>query len=390
MATTLQVAAVLEKSIAKPIQSPRFTPAGKACVLTLSLRIFYSAFAAIWSPYLRLDPNLIHSNRLTSHLISRESHPFLYALLGVWERFDTLWYIQISHHGYDNPIPTVFYPLYPALIRVISVVTRSDLAAALLISTAGSFFLFWGALRLFELDYPDSTAFRALLLWAAWPASFALFAGYPDSLLLALAVWAIYFARSGNWLPAGTLGLLAGLTKALGCLTALPLLWIAWRQRDRGGIIPAALSAAGVACFQGWLAIRHFPSAAQVYRTYWATATVAPWTSVIDTVRSLLHGGDFLLLLNAGVFVVVGAAALISPVRSEYKIFAVAAMCLFLTKHTEPLLQSTTRYSLAVFAAYPALAARLRQGLPFAFLCLMTAALNLLLFRTFLDWGLVA
>src|SRR5580700_4513421 len=141
------------------------TTAGKAFVLTLGLRVCYSLFAALSSPYLRLDPRLIQGNSLTGHLMSRESHPLLYALLGVWERFDTLWYLQISRHGYDNPIPTVFYPLYPALIRVVSVVTRSDLAAALLISTAGSFFLFWGALRLFELDYPAPTAFRALLLW---------------------------------------------------------------------------------------------------------------------------------------------------------------------------------------------------------------------------------
>src|SRR5580658_8776328 len=175
MATTLQVAAVLEKPIAEPIRARRFTPAGKACIVTLSLRAFYSIFAAVSSPYLRLDPNLIHSNSLTGHLISRESHPLLYALLGVWERFDTLWYIQISIHGYDNPMATVFYPLYPALIRALSFITRSDLAAALLISTAGSFFLFWGALRLFELDYTAPVAFRALLLWVAWPASFAFF-----------------------------------------------------------------------------------------------------------------------------------------------------------------------------------------------------------------------
>jgi hypothetical protein len=389
MATTLQVAAVLEKSIAKPIQARRFTPAGKACALTLGLRLFYSIFAAVSSQYLRLDPKLIHSNSLTGQLISRESHPLLYALLGVWERFDTLWYVQISAHGYDDPMATVFYPLYPTLIRALSFITRSDLAAALLISTAGSFFLFWGALRLFELDYTPPVAFRALLLWMAWPASFAFFAGYPDSLLLALTVWAIYLARSGRWLPAGTLGLLAALTKALGCLTALPLLWIAWKRRDRRGMIPAALCVAGVACFESWLAIRHFPSAAQVYRKYWATTTVAPWTSLTDAARSLLHGGDFLLLLNAGVFVIVAVAAFMGPVRPEYKIFAVAAMCLFLTKHTEPLLQSTTRYSLAVFAAYPALAVRFGQGLPFGFVLLIAVALNLLLFRTFLDWGLV-
>jgi hypothetical protein len=353
------------------------------------LRIFYSIFAAFLSPGLRLDPNLIHSNSLTGQLMSRESHPLLYALLGVWERFDTLWYIQISRHGYGNPMATVFYPLYPMLIRALSFVTHSELAAALFLSTGGSFFLFWGALRLFELDYSPAVAFRSLLLWVAWPASFAFFAGYPDSLLLALTVWAIYFARLGSWLPAGTLGLLAGLTKALGCLTALPLLWIAWKQRDRRGVIPVVLCVTGVACFQGWLAIRHFPSAAQVYRTYWATATVPPWTSVGDAVWSLAHGANFLLLLNAGIFIVVGAAALMRPAQFEYKIYAVAAMCLFLTKHTEPLLQSTTRYSLAVFAAYPALSARLGPVLLYISLLLVAAALNLMLFRAFLDWGLV-
>jgi len=129
MATTLQVAAVLEKSIAEPIQSRWFTPAAKAFALTLSLRIFYSIFAAVSSRYLRLDPNLIHSNSLTGQLMSRESHPLLYALLGVWERFDTLWYIQISAHGYETPIAIVFYPLYPILIRALSFFTHSDLAA---------------------------------------------------------------------------------------------------------------------------------------------------------------------------------------------------------------------------------------------------------------------
>ena len=179
------------------------------------------------------------------------------------------------------------------------------------------------------------------------------------------------------------------MTKALGCLTALPLLWIAWKQRNREGVIAAALCATGPVCFQGWFAIKHFPSAAQVYRTYWATSTVTPWTSVRDVAWSLTHGGHLLLMLNAGVFVIAGAAALMPRVRFEYKVYAMAAMCMFLMKHTEPLLQSTTRYSLALFAAYPALAAKFDQGLSFPVIVLIGAALNLLLFRTFLDWGLV-
>jgi hypothetical protein len=67
-----------------------------------------------------------------------------------------------------------------------------------------------GALRLFELDGTPPVAWRALLLWVAWPASVAFFAGCPDSLLLALTVWAIYFAGSGCWRPAGVLGLFTG------------------------------------------------------------------------------------------------------------------------------------------------------------------------------------
>jgi hypothetical protein len=394
MATSTQVAAVLdvqaERTAQRAVGWPfAKTPAAqKALAITVALRVIYSLLGFLFAPSLRLDPKLIQSNSLTGDLLSREVHPVLYGLFGVWERFDTLWYIRIAHHGYDSPMASVFYPLYPALIRALSVATRFDLASALLISTASSFFLFWGALRLFEMDYPEAVSLRAILLWVAWPASFTFFAAYPDSLLCALVVWSIYFARRNRWMPAGALGLLAGSTKALGCLTALPLLWMAWKQRKPGGVAASFLCGAGAACFQGWLAIRHFPTAAQTYAMFWHTSTVAPWTSLIDVAKGLLHGGDFLLILNAGVLVLAGAFALLPEVRVEYRIFAAAAICLFLTKHTQPLLQSTTRYSLAIFAAYPSLAARV-SGLPLALLAMFAAGLNLLFFRIFLDWGLV-
>lgn len=387
MASTLQVAAVPETSFARS-QRVRWTPAGKAAILTIGFRFFYSFFAAVVSRWLELDPKRIQSNSMTGHLMSRDSHPVLYALLGVWERFDTLRYIRIARHGYDSPAASVFYPLYPALIRAISSITHSDLVSAVLIATGASFFLFWGALRLFELDYSAETALRAVLLWVVWPASFAFFAGYPDSLLCALTVWAIYFARSSRWLPAGAFGFLAGCTKAVGCFTALPLLWIAWKKRERGGLFAAAACVAAVACYEAWLALNHFPPAALVYKTYWATTTVAPWTSLGEAVGVLAQTGNRLLLMNLGIFVIVGVAALMRPVRLEYKIYAVAAMCLFLTKHTQPLLQSTARYSLTLFAAYPVLSAKLK-GLSFACLLLICAVVNLFLLLTFLDWGLV-
>ncbi len=365
----------------------RWTRVRKAFALALGLRIFYSLLGAILSRGLRLDEKLIRSNGLTEHLISRTAHPLLYALLGVWERFDTLWYIEISRHGYGTPAATVFYPLYPALIRAVSFLVRSDLAAAVAVSTLASFFLFWGALSLFELDLAPDICWRAILLWMAWPASFTFFAGYPDSLLCALVVWSIYFARRERWYTAGTLGMLAGCTKALGCFAALPLLWIAWKRRDRTGIAAAALCGVGVACYQGWLMLHHFPSAVEVYKTYWRTTTVTPWTSLGEAIAGLAHGGNLLLPINVALFTVAGIATLLPPVRFEYKLYAVAAMLLFLTKHTDPLLQSTTRYSLTVFGAFPALASRVR-GLSLATVLLIAGSLNLLLFLLFLDWKL--
>jgi len=389
MATILPVAAVPERPVRPPGGLVRWKPARKALVITIALRIYYSILAAIFSPHLTLNENLIRSNRLTDHLMNRELHPVLYSLLGVWERFDTLWYIEISRRGYVKPMATVFYPLYPALIRAFSVVLRSELAAAVFISSLATFFLVWGALRLFETDAAAVVAFRAVLLWSLWPAGFIFFAGYPDSHVCALTVWAIGLARSERWSAAGMYGFLAGLTKAIGFLTALPLLWIAWKKRDRKGALAALLCCAGVGGFQGWLMLRHYPTASETYRLFWGTETSAPWTTALDVTKALAHGPDVLLIFNAAVLAVVMSAALSPRVRFEYKLYAAAAMCLFLTKHTDPLLQSTMRYSLAVFPAYPALAGRLERGGVFLVVLLTAAGVGAILFHAFLDWGLV-
>ncbi|HVV47855.1 MAG TPA: hypothetical protein VHC72_21735, partial [Bryobacteraceae bacterium] len=125
------------------------------------------------------------------------------------------------------------------------------------------------------------------------------------------------------------------------------------------------------------------------YKTYWVTTTAAPWTTLGEAIRQAVYSGDRLILLNLVVFAVIAAAVLLGRVPFEYRIFSIAALCLYLTKHTDPLLQSTTRYSLAVFAAYPAISHRLGRGLLFASLVCVAVILNLFLFRVFLDWGLV-
>src|SRR5215472_16309212 len=107
----------------------------RAVFYTVGLRTAYALAAFLLRGSLTADPSLIRGNDFTDHLMSPD-HPLSYALLGVWARFDTLWYLHIAQVGYDRQAAIVFYPLYPALIHVLSWIVQPPLAAALAISTA--------------------------------------------------------------------------------------------------------------------------------------------------------------------------------------------------------------------------------------------------------------
>jgi hypothetical protein len=366
-----------------------WSPVRKALVLTVALRLFYSLAAAAYSPFLRIDPNQIRVTGFPETLMSRDLHPVLYALIGVWQRWDTVWYLQIAAHGYAGAAQTVFYPLFPALIHIFGRVMNSELAAAVTLCTAATFFMIWGALLLFELDLDSATALRGLIIWLVLPDAFIFFTAYPDSLLLALILWSLYFARTGSWRRAAGLGFLAALTKALGCLLALPLAWIAWRRRHWGLLAASVACVAGTGVFHLYLFLNHFPPPAMIYQKYWGTSTVAPWRTAADVVWFLGHGANLLSFFNCGALLLVTFGTFVRRLRTEYHIFAIAAIALLLTKHTEPLLQSTMRYALSVFPAFPAISARCRWGLTFAGLVFVAFGLNILMLKVFLDWGLV-
>jgi hypothetical protein len=367
----------------------KWGPAKKALALTVALRVFYSAVAALMSRILSLNPTQIHFNALTDHLMERGDHALLYSLFGVWERFDTLWYIQIARHGYNITQGAVFYPLYPFLIRVFSLFTRWDLLSAILITNVATFLMFWGALRLFELKLSPRNALYAIVLWGLFPGAFVFFSAYPDSLLIALTLWSACFATRGRWTAAGILGFAAGLAKAFGCLTIVPILYLGWRNRDWRSIPAALLSIAGVAAFQLYLGLHHFPSTTQIYEAYWLTTSSAPWFTVAEAFWQLAHGSDSLLALNLGVLLAVMAAGYLARVPVEYRLYCAAGFLLIATKDTIPLFQSSVRYSLALFAAFPAIARRLEDTFNFVAFLLPMLALNLFLLRVYLDWGLV-
>jgi hypothetical protein len=363
------------------------SPVALATLLTLWLRFIYSAIGAVLAPGLTRAPVLVYASKL-EHNLSQPAAGLRHSLWGVWERYDTLWYVEIAKYGYQRPDSVVFFPVYPLLLRLASKVVGQPSAAALLLSTVSAFFLFWGFQKLLRLDLPVEVVNKAVVLYAVWPASFIFFAGYPDSLLAALMVWSVYFARAGRWGWAGVFGCLAGLTKAVGVLVLVPLALLAWRARH-WRVLPVGLCLLAPLAFALFLKASGAPLAPEVYPKYWYTDFAFPWQTLGESFRRVILCPDLLLTANLIALLVVAGVTLTKGLRLEYTLFAVSILCLFLAKKTVPLLQSTMRYVLAVFPAYASLACYLKSDLAFAAGVLASFALNLVLLALFLAWTLV-
>ena len=359
-----------------------------ALLLTMVMRIVYSTAAAVFSLFLHPDPQLVRSNRFIDSLPSATG--VHYAWLDIWQRFDTLWYLHIAAQRYDRPAALALFPLYPLLIRAVSFVL-SPIAAALLISTVSAFFLFWGFGRLASLDLPPSAVVRGALLYAIWPASFILFAGYADGMAIALIVWAIYFGRKQQWWAAAICGGAAGLVRAVGAVAFVTLAVLAMRIRQARSW-PVLLSGVGAVAYPAWLRISRHVSLTDVYRHYWQIRIVPPWITLWHVARALVANPDIIFVTNLVVLVLLCILVTHAPRRLEYGVYSGIVVLQILMRFEYPLLLGAARYLLALFPAFLGLA-RIsvkpwfeRQ---FWLVCILLLACNLAWLWSFLGWKLI-
>ncbi len=367
-----------------------------ALAITAALRVVYTCVAAVAAVFVHPDAGLIQSNALTENLPAPGS--WHYALLGIWERFDTLWYLRIAERGYDLPAGVVFYPLYPWLIRDLSGLA-GPMAAALLISTVAAFFYFWGLLRLVRnevenevrSEFPSTQPLRAVMIAAAWPASFFFFAGYTEALAVALIVWCIVWARDERWVLAAACAFAAGLTRSAGTLVIVPLAIMAWRAPRRARW-PVAIAPLGTLGYWFWLHQTGRVSVAAAYRTYWNTEVASPWTTLWFAIRSVAERFDSLVMISLVsliFFFVAGVTA--RRIRIEDRCFSAAVIVHLLLRLCWPPLLGAPRYLLPVYPAYLTMGkwAEKMERTRFVFLCGALFAFNLIWMLAFLNWSLV-
>jgi hypothetical protein len=375
-----------------------------------------------------------------------------HALVNVWFRWDTIWYLKIAAFGYSPQDGTFAYmPLYPWLVRGLGVLTNNYLLAALIISNLAclSALLLFHEIALGE-GKDKRAALEATLFLVLFPTSFFLFAAYTDSLFLALALAAWLAARRGNWLAAGVLAALATLCRLQGALLSIVLLWayldaqgikklfqflpklpaskslIGNRQTDAGEApgkgnsgffvtlrdfsgrmlkkpdwLATLLPGLTFAAYSLWMRAAGSGSIPVTLETHWGVRTVAPWTGFGLFLQRLVGRPrvfvDYVDLALFGVMVILLVVGLfrLNPALS---IYGFLTFSLFFMRGTPPhLLDSFSRYFLTLFPAFiilGQLTGKLAGSLPgrIARVFLLSASIGLQIFLVmgFLDWRWIA
>jgi hypothetical protein len=192
--------------------------------------------------------------------------------------WDGWWYQQIAAHGYHPalvPVPgatglitiegnsAAFFPLYPAVMRLVSECSGLGLyGAGMLVSVVASFVAALGIHAVTARLGGPRAGLAAAGLWAVWPGSGMEWSAYSESLYVALAVWACHAVMTRRWLTAGVLAFAAGLNRPtaaalIAALTVAALLALRRRQDGVARPLTAMLIAPlGLFGYLGWVGHR--------------------------------------------------------------------------------------------------------------------------------------
>lgn len=232
--------------------------------------------------------------------------------------FDAAFYRDIAARGYEGVgRPSLrFFPLFPLLARAVDPVLPGGADVAVTVVASLSALAFLGLLHaLARRECGDGAAGRAVWFAAVLPGlGLALGTGYAEATFCALATGALLGLRARRWWWAAAAGFLAGLTRPLGPLLAVPAAVEAARglrgapPGERAARVAAVVApGAGTAVFLWWahvawgdallpLRLQNDPG----LRGGWAN----PLARVVEAVRDL-GGGDE---IGSGLHVVAIAA----------------------------------------------------------------------------------
>lgn len=232
-------------------------------------------------------------------LSTRGRGPHVPGFLTIWDRWDTVHFVHIALHGYGArhgffSHDTAFFPAYPLAIRGLHYLGLEPVAAGLVVSFVAGIVACAYLHRLATDQLGPGAGPRAVLFLLLAPTAVFLAAAYSESLYLAGAIAAFYYARRQLWPAAGVAAALAMATRAaaLFLLLGLAVEFVVQRRfslrRVGAAMAAAAIALLPLAAYCAYLAVQGGDAleflAAQ--RAGWYRTFVGPVGSFLATWRT--------------------------------------------------------------------------------------------------------
>lgn len=318
---------------------------------------------------------------------------YLAHLESYWTRWDGNHYVGLIRNWYVNEgdprFHIVFFPLFPAIGRILHLITGlSPSGAGYLVANLA--FLGCGLVmfRLAELSYGARGGARATLLLMFSPLTLFCSVPYTESVFLLTTLLAVYCARRKKFLLAALFGALSANARMLGMAAAVPIFYEMAKSAKGGALRRYALSALrALPVSLGLLAYLYLnekvtgdPFRFMVYQSeHWSQNFGSLFGTVRYSFRYALdfdprfyQWGTWIPQLTA----IFGTLAiLIAATRRAHPGDAGYAAIYFYAAVAPTWLLSGPRYLTALYALYPMLAALTRRGWAFGALMALSAAL---------------
>jgi hypothetical protein len=314
-------------------------------------------------------------------------------------RDDAWWYATIALRGYSMSSPGVigqdnvaFFPLYPLIVRFVTLLVGNVYMAGLLVSNVAFLIALGYIYRLAQREWDDATASRAVWYVAGAPTAIFFASMYTESLFVACVAATFFYAREGRWWRAAIAGALGAATRNTGVLLALVIALeglqaagFHWRPRgwsvgqlrqhvgeqmralwsSRSRLVAAAFATLGLIGYMAYLANAFGDPLAFVHvQAAWGRdISGAGITRIVsDTPGQLALGSGFwagqmnIYLVLDAIFAIGFGGLIIATAFRFRPAYAVFAALTFLAPLASGTIGSMTRYVLMLLPCYLLLA----------------------------------
>lgn len=288
--------------------------------------------------------------------------------LSSWAQWDGGHFINIARLGYFNPQEYAFFPLFPNLIRFVSIFTFGNLVLAGLVISNVSFLAFLVIFyKLARKKFGSEIASILVFTILTFPTAFFGVAVYSESVFLLLAVLTLHFLDSKRFLYAAVCASLAGAARLVGIFLIIPLVWsylenISFRVKNLNlKVLVVPLSVSGLFLYSLYLYLRFGdPFYFSTVESVWHRSFINP----LSTIYSYLAVNPFAKPFNDYLDIAATIGFLVILAFGYKKIpksWWVFSLLVILTPASTGTLTSMPRYVLSAFPVFILLAIYLKD-----------------------------